>query len=81
MFQKIRKRDGEIVTFHASKIRAAIFSASEATGEFEGQTIKWLTGRVLKEVHKPTVDRYVNQVERVKKCPWKCHSKSIWCPG
>ncbi|EFK08168.1 ATP cone domain protein [delta proteobacterium NaphS2] len=71
MFEKIKKRDGEIVPFNDSKIRAAIFKAGKATGEFGGQAAKSLTRRVLKKAHKsgigpiPEVEEIQDIVERV----------------
>ncbi len=71
MFRKIRKRDGEIVTFDASKITSAILKAGKATGEFGGQEAKWLAKRVLKQAHKsgvgliPEVEEIQDTVERV----------------
>jgi len=71
MFRKIKKRNGEIVAFDASKIKAAIFKAGKATGEFGGQAARWLTKRVLKEAYKssigpiPEVEEIQDIVERV----------------
>jgi len=47
MFEKIRKRNGEIVKFEAIKITNAIYKAGQATGEFGMDIAKKLTLRVL----------------------------------
>lgn len=47
MFEKIKKRNGEVVNFDASKITNAIFKAGQATGEFGIDVAKKLTLRVL----------------------------------
>ncbi len=47
MFDKIKKRNGEVVNFDASKITNAIFKAGQATGEFGIDVAKKLTLRVL----------------------------------
>lgn len=47
MFQKIKKRNGEIVKFEADKITNAIYKAGQATGEFGMDIAKKLTLRVL----------------------------------
>ncbi|MBN2283440.1 MAG: ribonucleoside triphosphate reductase [Deltaproteobacteria bacterium] len=47
MHTKIRKRDGRLVKFDASKITNAIAKAGEATGEFSEKDAQRLTIRVL----------------------------------
>ncbi len=47
MFDRIKKRNGEIVRFEAQKITEAIYKAGQATGEFELEIAKKLTLRVL----------------------------------
>jgi ribonucleoside-triphosphate reductase (formate) len=47
MFDRIKKRNGETVRFEAQKITKAIHKAGQATGEFELETAKKLTLRVL----------------------------------
>ena len=47
MFASIRKRDGRVVDFDASKITAALLKAGKATGEFEEREALRLTVRVL----------------------------------
>ena len=47
MFEKIKKRNGEIVKFESQKITNAIYKAGQATGEFEMEIAKKLTLRVL----------------------------------
>lgn len=57
-----------MMTVNVPKVGEANSKASKVTGEFEGQATKWLAGRVLREVHKLSVDRKLNQLERIKKC-------------
>lgn len=47
MFDRIKKRNGEVVKFDAGKISTAIHKAGLATGEFEIDTAKKLALRVL----------------------------------
>ncbi len=47
MFDKIKKRNGEIVKFESQKITNAIHKAGQATGDFNSETAKKLTVRVL----------------------------------
>ncbi|MCX8082770.1 MAG: ribonucleoside triphosphate reductase [bacterium] len=47
MFDKIKKRNGEIVKFEAEKITNAIYKAGQATGEFGIDIARKLTLRVL----------------------------------
>jgi len=47
MFDRIKKRNGEIVKFEAQKITNAIYKAGQAAGEFELEMAKRLTLRVL----------------------------------
>jgi len=47
VFEEIKKRSGETVKFEAQKITKAIYKAGQATGEFELETAKKLTLRVL----------------------------------
>ncbi|MCM8777964.1 MAG: ribonucleoside triphosphate reductase [Candidatus Omnitrophica bacterium] len=47
MFDRIKKRNGEIVKFEAEKITNAIYKAGQATGEFGMDIAKKLTLRVL----------------------------------
>jgi ribonucleoside-triphosphate reductase (formate) len=46
-FETIRKRDGRLVDFDASKITAALRKAGEATGEYDPSAARRLTIRVL----------------------------------
>lgn len=46
-FSDIRKRDGRLVDFDASKITAALRKAGEATGEYDAAAARRLTIRVL----------------------------------
>ena len=71
MFEKIKKRDGRIVPFTASKITAAIAQAGKATAEFEEREARKLTLRVLTLAHEllpdpvPEVEEIQDIVERV----------------
>lgn len=47
LFSSIRKRHGEVVSFDAAKITAAIAKAGKATGEFDAREARRLTVRVL----------------------------------
>jgi anaerobic ribonucleoside-triphosphate reductase len=71
MFENIKKRDGRIVEFEASKITSAIASAGKATGEFDDREARKLTLRVLTLAHElrlgplPEVEEIQDIVERV----------------
>lgn len=71
MFKEIRKRDGRIVKFDASKITNAIAKAGMATGEFGRDIAERLTLKVLslaEEIIKseiPTVEEIQDVVEEV----------------
>ncbi len=71
MFESIKKRDGRIVKFDASKITDAIAKAGKATGEFTEKEAKKLTLKVLTLAHEmiseqpPEVEDIQDIVERV----------------
>jgi ribonucleoside-triphosphate reductase len=71
MYESIRKRDGRLVPFDASKITAAIAKAGAASGEFDEKTARRLTIRVLnlaEELHgstTPSVEEIQDIVEEV----------------
>ncbi len=71
MFEEIRKRNSNVVTFDASKITSAIARAGEATGELGVREAKKLTLRVLTLAHElrigpvPEVEEIQDIVERV----------------
>ena len=71
MFENIRKRDGRIVPFDAERITSAIAKAGQATGEFDRETAKKLTIKVLslaQEMIKddiPSVEQIQDIVEEV----------------
>jgi len=71
VFEKIKKRDGRVVSFDSSKITRAIAKAGEATGEFEEKEAKRLTLRVLTMAHEviadsiPEVEAIQDIVERI----------------
>ncbi|MGD9128218.1 MAG: anaerobic ribonucleoside-triphosphate reductase, partial [Planctomycetia bacterium] len=67
----IQKRDGQVVSFNASKITLAIQRAGEAAGEFDDSTAQTLTLRVLTVLATvlnqatPTVENVQDVVEEV----------------
>ncbi len=71
MFSKIVKRDGRVVDFNPEKITIAIAKAGKATGEFDYETAKRLTIRVLDLAYRligprnPTVEEIQDIVEEV----------------
>jgi len=71
VFSSIVKRDGRIVKFDPSKITDAIAKAGKATGEFNYETAKRLTIRVLDLAYRligernPTVEEIQDIVEEV----------------
>ncbi len=71
VFEEIKKRDGRVVEFDATKITKAIAKAGRATGEFEEREAKKLTLRVLTLAHDlrlgpiPEVEEIQDIVERV----------------
>jgi ribonucleoside-triphosphate reductase (formate) len=71
MFTSIKKRNGRIVDFDASKITSAIAKAGKATGEFDDKEAKKLTLRVMTLAHAmrltnpPEVEEVQDIVERV----------------
>ena len=71
MFSSIIKRDGRVVEFNPSKITDAIAKAGRATGEFDYETAKRLTIRVLDLAYRligdrnPTVEEIQDIVEEV----------------
>ena len=71
MFTHIKKRNGRVVQFDASKITAAIAKAGSVTGEFDEQMAKKLMLRVLTLAHEvqltspPEVEEIQDIVERV----------------
>jgi len=70
-FTQIRKRDGRLVPFDASKIESAILKAGHATGEFGREIASKLTIRVLSlaqmvlSSQTPTVEKIQDLVEEV----------------
>ncbi len=70
MFITIKKRNGRVVTFDASKITAAIAKAGSATGEFDDATAHKLMVKVLSIAEQtitdiPTVEEIQDIVEEV----------------
>ncbi|MDI9524251.1 MAG: ribonucleoside triphosphate reductase [Candidatus Cloacimonadota bacterium] len=65
MFSKIRKRNGNIVSFDKQKIVQAIRKAGEATGEFEGEAAEVLTARVVNLLAQ-IIDSDIPEVERIQ---------------
>jgi ribonucleoside-triphosphate reductase len=71
MFEKISKRNGNVVEFDSLKITAAIAKAGKATGEFGEVEAEKFTMRVLNLVHEshlgsfPDVEAIQDIVEKV----------------
>ncbi|MBN1636637.1 MAG: ribonucleoside triphosphate reductase [Deltaproteobacteria bacterium] len=70
MFARIKKRDGRIVDFDASKITAAIAKAGKASGEFDEKTARRLMLKVISLAQQtiadiPTVEEVQDIVEEV----------------
>ena len=70
MFTTIKKRNGRVVNFDASKITAAIAKAGSATGEFDDSTAHKLMVKVLSIAEQtvadiPTVEELQDIVEEV----------------
>nr|WP_022669703.1 ribonucleoside triphosphate reductase [Hippea alviniae] len=71
MFSKIIKRDGRVVSFNAEKITDAIAKAGKSTKEFDYDTAKKLTIKVLDLAYRffgdrtPTVEEIQDIVEEV----------------
>ena len=71
MFEKIEKRNGQIVKFEAGKITTAIGKAGAATGEFGEKVAQKLTLKVLSLAQNlitdriPTVEEIQDVVEEV----------------
>ncbi len=64
MFTKIKKRDGRLANFDASKITAAIAKAGQATGEFDHETAHRLMLKVLSMTQQTATD--VPSVEAIQ---------------
>ncbi len=71
MFEQIKKRNGQTVSFDSAKITAAIARAGQVTGEFDERDARKLTLRVLTLAHElrlgpvPEVEEIQDIVERV----------------
>ncbi len=70
MFDKIKKRDGRVVSFDANKITVAIAKAGRATGEFDEHIASNLTLKVLSLAQQvisdiPTVEQIQDIVEEI----------------
>jgi len=70
MFEKIRKRDGRVVGFDASKITHALAKAGKATGEFDDEMAQRLMLRVVNMAQQtitgiPSVEEVQDIVEEV----------------
>jgi ribonucleoside-triphosphate reductase (formate) len=64
-FQRIRKRNGNLVPFVAQKITAAILKAGQATGEFDETEARRLTIRVL-SLAQAAIDHEIPEVEEIQ---------------
>jgi ribonucleoside-triphosphate reductase len=82
MFNTIKKRDGRVVSFDASKITAAIAKAGKATGEFDESVARKLTIKALSIADQaisdiPTVEEVQDIVEEVLlQSPYKRTTKA-----
>ncbi|MCD6575897.1 MAG: ribonucleoside triphosphate reductase [Nanoarchaeota archaeon] len=65
MFKKIKKRDGRIVDFDIDRITSAITRAGAATKEFDEETAKKLTLKVLAFADK-TIKQEIPSVEEIQ---------------
>lgn len=65
MFSKIRKRNGNIVSFDKQKIVRAIHKAGEVTGEFDASAAEILTARVV-NLAAQIIDATIPEVERIQ---------------
>ena len=64
--QKIKKRDGRIVSFQISKIERAIWLAAKAAGGKDRTKAKYLAGIVVKELEKRFNQTIIPEVEQVQ---------------
>jgi ribonucleoside-triphosphate reductase len=64
-FQRIRKRNGNLVPFVAQKITAAILKAGQASGEFDETEARRLTIRVL-SLAQAAIDHEIPEVEEIQ---------------
>jgi len=63
---QLRKRNGEIVAFDSSKIRAALLKAGEATGEYSIEEAQLLTAQVVKVLsHLSSGDIEVERIQDI----------------
>ena len=66
MFEQIKKRNGDLVKFNPDKIKNAILSAGEATGEFEDEdTAEKLMMRVL-SIAESSIEKEIPSVEEIQ---------------
>src|SRR3989344_4358277 len=68
--QRIRKRDGTVVTFDQNKITSAIFKAAQSVGGKDRKIAQQLSDRVVEEIEKlgktaPSVEEIQDIVEKV----------------
>lgn len=66
VFEKIRKRDGRIHKFNASKIENAIVSAGKTTGEVDEKTAKRLTIKAVRLIHQVIEENEIPTVEEIQ---------------
>jgi len=83
MFTKIRKRDGKVVPFDATKITLAIAKAGKASGEFDDEVASQFTQQVMTLAEEklktkvPTVEEIQDIVEEILiSSPYKLTAKS-----
>ncbi len=65
MFDRIRKRNGEVVNFESQKITNALYKAGQATGEFDQDVARKLTLRVL-DLAIDMIDDRIPSVEEIQ---------------
>ena len=63
---RIRKRDGQIVSFDSTKITNAIFKAAQAVGEHDRSAAESLSRRVVEVINKNYNERSVPTVEQIQ---------------
>jgi len=64
--EKVKKRDGTIVSFDQSRITDAIFHAITATGQGDGKKSKRLSEKVLKIINRRFKKDEIPQVEQIQ---------------
>lgn len=63
---KVRRRDGEIISFERARIEEALRLACEATGESDTDFIKPLTDEIVRDIEKVYGEIFVNRIPSVE---------------